>query len=249
MDQGLKERLIGAAVLVALGVWLIPWVLDGQSEQSESRTSALQLPVPEQPVPLRSQTIRLDEERQAPAPPAESTAQVATGAGGELTAGAEPPSGAESTAGAEPTITAELAAAEPVAVAEPAPATTVGAAGVVADESPPVVTAALAERDVTSSQAAAPPKREAAAASSAPDSSAQTGWLVQLGSFSEEANARRLAQRVSTFGYRADITSHRTSGRVMYRVRVGPESSRGRAQAAASALSAHGFPAQVVAAD
>jgi DedD protein len=243
MDQGLKERLIGAAVLVALGVWLIPWVLDGQSEQSESRTSALQLPVPEQPVPMRSQTIRLDEERQGPAPAAESTAQV------ELTAGAEATSGAVSTVGAEPTITAEPAAAEPVAVAAPAPATTVGATGVVADDSPPVVTAALAERDVKSSQPAAPPKREAAAASSAPDPSAQKGWLVQLGSFSEEANARRLAERVSTFGYRANITSHRTSGRVMYRVRVGPESSRARAQAAASALGAHGFPAQVVAAD
>ena len=29
MDSKVKERIIGAAVLVALGVWLIPWVLDG----------------------------------------------------------------------------------------------------------------------------------------------------------------------------------------------------------------------------
>ena len=29
MDAHLKERLIGAVVLVVLGVWLIPWVLDG----------------------------------------------------------------------------------------------------------------------------------------------------------------------------------------------------------------------------
>ena len=78
MDQGLKERLIGAAVLVALGVWLIPWVLDGQSEQGESQTAALQLPVPEQPVPIRSQTIRLDEERRPPAPVAEQTIEITT---------------------------------------------------------------------------------------------------------------------------------------------------------------------------
>ena len=29
MDSKVKERIIGAAVLVALGVWLIPWVLNG----------------------------------------------------------------------------------------------------------------------------------------------------------------------------------------------------------------------------
>jgi DedD protein len=235
MDQSLKERLIGAAVLVALGVWLIPWVLDGQDEQSESRSTALQLPVTEQPVPIRSQTIRLDEERQAPAPAAESTLKV-------------------------------------VAAQDPEPAT-VATADIVAEDAPPVVTTALVERDVEKSQpvtppetatsaapasAAPPPSTESAptpsAASSAPTRSAavassQSGWFVQLGSFGEEENARRLAQRVSTFGYRADITTHRASGRVMYRVRVGPEGSRGRAQAAASALTAHGFPAQIVAAD
>src|SRR5690606_40784705 len=32
MDQGLKERLIGAAVLIGLAVWLVPWVLDGGAE-------------------------------------------------------------------------------------------------------------------------------------------------------------------------------------------------------------------------
>jgi cell division protein FtsN len=73
--------------------------------------------------------------------------------------------------------------------------------------------------------------------------------MVQLGSFSEEENARRLAQRVATYGYHPDISNHRASGRVMYRVRTGPHESRARANAAASALSAHGFVAQVVAAD
>jgi DedD protein len=224
MDQRLKERLIGAAVLVTLGVWLIPWVLDGQGEQSESRSTALQLPVSEQPVPMRSQTIRLDEERQAPAPAAEPTFKV-------------------------------VAAQD----SESAPAT-VAKADVVAEDAPPVVTTARVEPEVEESQPAAQPRPAASAApapSAAPETpkasavvaGTQSAWFVQLGSFSEEENARRLVQRVSTFGYRADITNHRASGRVMYRVRVGPEDSRGRAQAAASALTAHGFPAQIVAAD
>ena len=44
MDQGLKERLVGAAVLVAIGVWLIPWVLDGPEEPLETGARSLQLP-------------------------------------------------------------------------------------------------------------------------------------------------------------------------------------------------------------
>ena len=36
MDQGLKERLVGAAVLVAIAVWLIPWVLDGPESALET---------------------------------------------------------------------------------------------------------------------------------------------------------------------------------------------------------------------
>ena len=41
MDQGLKERLVGAAVLVAIAVWLIPWVLDGPEAGVETPASSL----------------------------------------------------------------------------------------------------------------------------------------------------------------------------------------------------------------
>jgi DedD protein len=92
----------------------------------------------------------------------------------------------------------------------------------------------------------------AAASTGGPAPSPETGaegdgWMVQLGSFSDEGNARRLAARVENFGYTARISNHTTSGRVMYRVRVGPIESRQRAEATASALSAHGFVAQLVA--
>jgi len=86
----------------------------------------------------------------------------------------------------------------------------------------------------------APPKAETAAAAG--------DWTVQLGSFGEEANARRLAQRASTFGYKADVSSYRSGGRTLYRVRVGPQATRAAADAVASALKAHGLDARVVAA-
>ena len=65
MDQGLKERLVGAAVLVAIAVWLIPWVLDGTEDGAEAPASALQLPAAEEPVPMRTQLLKLGD---APAP-------------------------------------------------------------------------------------------------------------------------------------------------------------------------------------
>ena len=72
---------------------------------------------------------------------------------------------------------------------------------------------------------------------------------MQLGSFGDEGNARRLADRASTFGYKANVASYKTNGKTMYRVRVGAYGSKGQAEATASALSAHGVTAKVVAAD
>jgi cell division protein FtsN len=72
---------------------------------------------------------------------------------------------------------------------------------------------------------------------------------VQLGSFGAEENAKKLAQKVNVYGYKPEVAAIRASGRAMYRVRLGPYRSRAEADAAASAVSAHGFSAQVVAAD
>ena len=78
MDSRLKERLIGAAVLVALGVWLIPWLLDGSAREPKSETLALELPAEQDVAPVRAQTIRLDQSTAAEAP----AAAQPNGAGG-----------------------------------------------------------------------------------------------------------------------------------------------------------------------
>jgi DedD protein len=100
---------------------------------------------------------------------------------------------------------------------------------------------------------AAPPPARPPPATAAPEPAAKTpvaeGFMIQLGSFSEEENARRLAQRVSTYGYKPAVSTFKSSGRVMWRVRIGPKPTRAQAEAEASSLSAHGFVAQVVSAD
>ncbi len=84
MDQGLKERLVGAAVLIAIAVWLVPWVLDGPETPLESGGSSLQLPAAEEPMPMRTQTLRLgDDAEQAPTAAATPPPAAAPGACGD----------------------------------------------------------------------------------------------------------------------------------------------------------------------
>jgi DedD protein len=222
MEQGFKERLVGAAVLVAIAVWLIPWVLDGPEAPLEASGSSLRLPPAEEPMPMRTQTLRLGaaEPEVAVAPPTPAAAPPA-----ETVAAVVPPPQTEE-AKAPETTTAEPPA---VAAARPEPAPEPPAA---APASPPP---------------AAPAPAPKAAVAAAP--AAGGDWIVQLGSFSDEANARRLAQRSATFGYKADVSSYRSGSKTLYRVRVGPPQSRAKADAAASALKAHGIKeASVVAA-
>ena len=218
MDQGLKERLVGAAVLVAIAVWLIPWVLDGPEAGVEPSVSSLQLPAAEQPMPMRTQTLRLGDAAEA--------SESAT------------PAAATETAAAAPEPADDEAQAESGSERQAADAETTVAAALPAAELPKPVPPAETRA------APAPPKPSAAAAAPA----ASGDWTVQLGVFGEEANARRVAQRAGTFGYKAEVSSYRNdSGKTMYRVRVGPQPTRAAADAAASALRAHGVEARVVA--
>ncbi len=73
------------------------------------------------------------------------------------------------------------------------------------------------------------------------------GWAVQLGSFAEQGNARRLIQEVGDKGFTAYVVPLRKSGRTLYRVRVGPKETRGQAQDLAGRLAAAGYAGQVTA--
>jgi DedD protein len=246
MDQGLKERLIGAAVLVALGVWLIPWLLDGRQEQVElaSPSSAVRLPAPDGPLPVRQQTLSLEAAKSdtaATEPHPETTDLVisATAAAGTAVASAEstPPPAQENAAPPKPSAPVQENAAPPKQVA-PAPVK-------------PTTDRNSAQR-VASATPVAPPKpspKPAASGASSQGAQARGDWAVQLGSFGAEDNAKKLADKAKVYGYKPEVASIRASGRAMYRVRLGPYPSRAEADATASALSAHGFAPQVVAAD
>ena len=73
----------------------------------------------------------------------------------------------------------------------------------------------------------------------------KTGWVVQLGSFSSQQNARRLADEVSEHGFSVFLMSLDQSGKKLYRVRVGPRDSRAQATELAGRLAKVGYSGQV----
>ena len=229
MDRSLKERVIGASVLVVLAVWLIPWVLDGPVPDAE--TGAVQAPSTERSAPLRTQTIRLDDQQVAPVPagetdiPATPVAQDSQDDTGDLVeaAAATPP---EVPAMPSLRVTADVEPDTPSAGAS--------------------VVAANAPRQVAGETGS--PASGGTTAATVPGPSGP-GWFVQVGSFEAEENARRLAGRLADAGFAARLYPHTSGGRQMHRVRVGPEPSREGAEEIASSLLARDFRADVVSSD
>lgn len=75
-----------------------------------------------------------------------------------------------------------------------------------------------------------------------PDAVAQTpAWAVQLGAFSNRAKAEQLVADLRKRRYAAFLLEYRASGQVLYRVRVGPEQDRARAEEIAARLAKDGF--------
>ena len=206
MERSLKERLIGAAVLVVLAVWFIPLVLNGPEPAVEAEPEVLELPVAENSSAVRIQTIPLGEDRAPPTP---------------------------------------ASRAETVVALTPNPAPEVSASRIETDLPEALPQAATLNEVRGSSEE----PHEVPLVSEEPGLSGGEAWVVQIGSFSEEDNAQRLAQRVDGLGFNARVSTFTASGGAMYRVRVGPESSRERAVEIVSSLSMHGFVAQVVGQD
>jgi cell division septation protein DedD len=197
MEIGLKERLIGAVVLVILAVIIIPWVLKGGSAPDATVTKPLALP--QATSAAAPQAYRMDLNNPA-------------------TAG----TGAVPGNAASPPMAAGTAAP---ATAAPNPGPAAGAPGTQPRSKP-----------------AAPPR-------SAPALRTATAgkWIVQAGSYTNEANARSVERKLAARGLHAYISRYHQGGRTYYRVRVGPYSDRAAAERIVTEVSrAYGGRAQVI---
>lgn len=159
MDLALKQRLVGAIVLIALAVIFLPMLLDG-SGSSDQLSVGVEIPE------------RID----AP----ESRFEV-------------------------PDVDSELAGGQPRAGSEE------GSAG-----------------DAT----------DADSGSAEKDEPAVTGWVVQVGSFSRDANAIVLRDRLQSKGFPAFVSRGEADGQSVWRVQVGPVPEEAEAKELARKLEA-----------
>jgi DedD protein len=134
----------------------------------------------------------------------------------------------------------------------PQPPTPLSAAQPAAAESRPPAAARAAPSAPQAAPAAPAPLMPAksapasAAAASAATSVAGGSWMVQLGSFASRTNAERLARQVKAGGFKVSV-SQGSSGRRLFRVRVGPAHDREAAMQLAAQLRAAGHSGSIVA--
>jgi DedD protein len=227
MDEALRARLIGAAVLVALAVLLIPELLSGRKAVE---------PVVEEGVGPRGNrtfTIELGTDTS----PATRTPTTVTGAPGPSPAPVGPAAATQTQDGsaAQPTQESIGQKVVPDSATRPEPRRSL------ADE--------LVEPQATAATSAAPSATPPMVASPAdrPTTDARSGgWAVQVGAFGSAETAGRLVRELSGAGFEAYVSPIVRDGKTLHRVRVGPEADRAAAERSVPRLKARGLPATVV---
>lgn len=175
MEEKLKERLVGAAVLTAVGVIFIPMIFEGRPKSEQAPVTKPQVVFESPILPAEHVPHRVDPVEVKPA--------------------VEPV--------ASPDQPRHDVRVDPISGKAPEPLPKVPKA-----EAPEVL-----------------PDRPAADA-------IRSGWVVQLASFSREANARNLRAKLVAKGFAAYIEQTGS----MYRVRVGPTSGQQQARDLREAL-------------
>lgn len=210
MDAALKQRLVGAAVLVALAVIFLPMLVGGPEPQDDAVSVPLDIP----PAPDRD-----FETRDVPiAPP---------GAGGAATPAADDPNRIVTVdAQSAPRVDAAPEATSTPS-ADPAVATPPPSSSATAQESkPPAATSAPA---ATSSAPSTVPETQTPPA---PVVTPGGRFVVNLGSYGNAANANSLIAALKAAGLPAYAESIPLDGKPAQRVRLGPYAQRGEAEAA-----------------
>jgi DedD protein len=192
MDRSLKERIIGAVVLVVFAVMIVPVFLDGPSTKTGIITESVSLPG-QNGQTRKTQTIVLERDRTEPVPVSGNTS-----------------------------VADNKSAVIHVKKDQPVAARSLGTG--------PVKSEPKAAGNTKLVQAISP-----------------TGmWAVQLGSFSNQANADRLAADLRKQGFAAFLSQLQTESGPLHRVRIGPQKNREGAEAMAAKLNSAGHKGQVV---
>ena len=222
MDIALKQRLVGASVLIAFAVVVLPMLFGGRPDSASP--GATRIEIEENPEEIQFETRRFPI-GEAPAPenvppsepprlelpaPARTVAVEPESPGNEATA--------ETTA-ANDAVPPPIAGDEALSGAETGPAEAAPEA-----ESPPPPEPAVAETQPASKPTAAP--------------ASVTGgrYVVQVASFGSSSNATKLSSRLRDLGYAVLTDTVSSDVGTLNRVRVGPYGSESEAERAVAQL-------------
>ncbi len=223
MDRRVKERLIGASILVVLIVLVVPELLSGPKSAVPSAAPAAIFPA-SAPEPTRNVTLDLATSKA----PANSEVEPGEAAKGGEAAPTPAPSTDGSSSPAAPTSIAPASATPATA----APTSTASASAAPASVAPATAPAATATPVETAAR---------------PPISTRAAWAVQLGSFASRTNADNLSRQLKAQGFSVYVLSGGSGASVRYRVRVGPLADRDAAERTAAKLKSIGHVSSLVA--
>ena len=213
MERQLKERLIGAAVLIAVAVIMVPEMFSGSGSRDPGthQTAADNSTGSSESGQIKTYRIDL-QHREAAASSPESAAQ---------TPPVVPDTRTESSSTSSVSVSVATSAVS---------SSSSSAAQGMSSRSTPISVASSSLASVHSSAAGVSSVAAAHVVNSA------TGWSVQLGSFAAEATARQIVAATKAQGFAASLSAVKVGGKTLHRVRVGPFADREAAEAALSKL-------------
>ena len=228
MERPLKERLVGAGVLVLVVVLVLPELLSGRHDSVSASATR-----DDEGVPLRAHEFVMGD---APTPEeqaVEADTLQPDPTGGEM-AGALP---ADETVPEAPAVAAAVppaaapVAAPPAATQSPTQSPKQTATQAATQAAPPPsapapATPKPAPAVLPKSPPPAVPKSAPEAAPPAATPSHLGAWVVQIGSFGTAQKAEQLVSDLRSRGFRAFTLPYTANGRTLHRVRVGPEQNR-----------------------
>ena len=283
MEPALKQRLLGAVVLIALAIIFVPMLFSGSGPKQDSSTVNLELPPPpSREFETRVLPVDAGNRDASPMPsreamPAEPVTTIDTQA----------PERPDALAQDQQPVPAASAPVEPVAAEPVAPANpdrveagkaagarylvhlgfyssnknaddlvaTLKRSGFAAYAEAAEFNGKAAQRvrvgpfadraeaeaaririkqvrsDVPGSVIALAEDARADAPASAVPADKAGSWAVQLGAFSDVDDANKLRGRLQAAGFAAYVDSLAAEGKTLWRVRAGPETDRGNAEA------------------
>lgn len=232
MDQTVKERLVGMGVLLVLGVIFIPLILDGDTLQLDKNPSQnLNLPVPIESIThemnfsdgnVRRISLPHPENDNTQDNNLDNSAIPKSSTSTESTLKTIPSTGFIKELPNEATINAG-AKTESVSKQETTQLNLQPSGSI--DRSKSTSAEAISSKSVS-----------------------ESAWVVQIGSFGDRKNAEKEVASLKAKGFPAFVRRFVTAeDKVLYRVRIGPEKDRVRAEKLAERLSKAGIKGQIVA--